>query len=582
MRSDDPFARGRALSATGLLATFNAAGVIAAADVHVARRLCDVLGEGDEAVRLAMALAVRGPRLGHVHVDLASIRETATVEGEEGEEAADLAALPWPDDDWADRVAVSRMVSDGPLRLEGTQLYLDRYWREERQVAADLLALNAPAEVDEAWLAGAVERLFDDAGQAAAAQVALRRRLAIVAGGPGTGKTTTVARLLALLFEQAGSEPPLVALAAPTGKAQARLQEAVAEEARTLPVAPEVRERILALQASTLHRLLGWRPDSRSRFRHHRGQRLPHDVVIVDESSMVSLSQMARLVEAIRPGARLVLVGDPGQLASVEAGAVLGDVVRARTGALAPAVAELQTVHRQSQESHIPLLGQAIVAGDADRAVALLSAGHPDVRWQTEAELRAPAVAAAERVRTAALAGDAAAALSALTGFRVLCAHRHEAAAWSQRIQDDLRLDPRAGRFPPGRPLLITRNDRDLGLYNGDTGVVVAAGDERVLAHFERGAPIGPGRLAHVEDAYAMTVHKAQGSQFGTTAVVLPDPGSRILTRELLYTACTRAQQTLILCGTEEAVRAAIERPIARASGLHARLTDASVSPDRP
>ena len=437
----DAFARDRALSASGLLATFNAAGVIAAADVHVARRLCDVLGEGDDAVRLAMALAVRGPRLGHVHVDLAGIRDTATPERED-DDTVDLSTLPWPGEDWPDRVAVSRMVSDGPLRLEGSRLYLDRYWREERQVAHDLLELNAASTVDEAWLGPAVGRLFDDPSQAAAAAVALRRRLAIIAGGPGTGKTTTVARLLALLFEQAGGEPPLVALTAPTGKAQARLQEAVVEEAERLPVSADVKQHILGLRASTLHRLLGWRPDSRSRFRHDRAQRLPHDVVIVDETSMVSLSQMARLVEAIRPGARLILVGDPDQLASVEAGAVLGDVVDARSGPLAPAIAELQTVHRQDQESTIPLLGRAIADGDADAALALLGAGHPDVLWHTEAELREPAIAAARRIRDAAEAGDGPGALRELAGFRILCAHRHEVG----------NLVPAAARRPRDRP----------------------------------------------------------------------------------------------------------------------------------
>jgi exodeoxyribonuclease V alpha subunit len=560
----------RALGASGLLAAFNDAGVIAAADVHVARRLCRVLGEGDESVLLAMALAVRGPRLGHVHVDLATIRDTATVEpyGEE-DEPVDVAALPWPEGEWADRVAVSRMVSDGPLRLEGSRLYLDRYWREERQVAEDLLRFNAPAEVDEARLADGVSRLFNDASQARAGEVALRRRLAIVAGGPGTGKTTTVARILALLFEHDPAHPPLVALAAPTGKAQARLQEAIATETGRLDVADDVRERILGLRASTLHRLLGWRPDSRSRFRHHRGQRLPHDVVIVDETSMVSLSQMARLAEAIRPDARLILVGDPGQLASVEAGAVLGDVVGARSGPLSEAVAELETVHRHG--GAIAELGRAIAAGDADAAIELLGSRADDLAWLAESELREPALAAAIAVRDHAEAGRGAEALEALTGFRVLCAHRREAAAWAQRLEDWLGVDPRAGRFPPGRPLLVTRNDYDLGLYNGDTGVVVAEG-ERAVAHFERGVTISPARLSSVEDAYAMTVHKAQGSQFGTAAVVLPDPDSRILTRELLYTACTRAQERLILCGNEEAIRAAITRPIARASGLRDRL----------
>lgn len=570
MPRSDAFSSRRALGATGLLAAFNEAGVLQAADVHVAARLCAVLGEADDAVRLAFALAVRGPRLGHVHVDLATIRATATVERDydedDEEEELDPSALPWPGEDWVDRVAVSRMVSDGPLRLENSLLYLDRYWREECAVARDLLALDGPEAVDEAWLAEAVGRLFTDASQARAGETALRRRLTVIAGGPGTGKTTTVARILALLFEQG---TPLVALAAPTGRAQARLQEAIAEEVAKLDVSEEVRDRILELRASTLHRLLGWRPDSRSRFRHHRLQRLPHDVVIVDETSMVSLSQMARLTEAIRPGARLILVGDPGQLASVEAGAVLGDVVGARADGLAGAVTELETVHRHG--GAIADLARAIAAGDADAALALLAAGHDDLEWQPEEDLRETATAAAGAVRSAAQAGDAAQALAALSAFRILCPHRHEAAAWSARLEEWLGVDPRDGRFPPGRPLLITRNDYDLGLFNGDTGVVVADGD-RVVAAFDRVPPLSPTRLSAVDDAYAMTIHKAQGSQFATAAVVIGDRDSRILTRELLYTACTRAQDKLILAGSEDAIRAAVTRPIARASGLRERL----------
>ncbi len=285
---------------------------------------------------------------------------------------------------------------------------------------------------------------------------------------------------------------------------------------------------------------------------------------------------MARLVEAIRPGARLILVGDPGQLASVEAGAVLGDVVGARRGRLAPSVAELQTVHRHG--GAIARARRGHRAGDAaERDGAPRGRDRRPRRGSRRSDLREPALAAALAVRAAAAAGDRRGALEALTGFRVLCPHRHEVVAWTQRLKDWLGVDPREGRFPAGRPLLVTRNDYDVGLYNGDTGVVVAEG-ERMVAVFERGVTVGPGRLSAIDDAYAMTVHKAQGSQFATAAVVLPDPDSRILTRELLYTACTRAQDKLIVAGSEEAIRAAINRPIARASGLRARL-EASSSP---
>jgi exodeoxyribonuclease V alpha subunit len=291
----DPFDARRAVGATGLLAAFNEVGLLSAADIHVAARLAELVGVESESVRLAVALAVRGPRLGHVFIDLATVRDTASVESDE---PVDLSALPWPAvEEWLGALAGSELVAVGeeevgarPLRLLGTRLYLDRYWREERSVAADLNEMRASD------------------------------RLQVIAGGPGTGKTTRIAHVVAELIAGAaagGARPPLVALAAPTGKAAARLQEAVHEETAQLALDASVRELLMGLRASTLHRLLGWRPGSHSRFAHDRGNRLPHDVVIVDETSMVSLSLMARLVEAVRPEARLILVGDPGQLTSI-------------------------------------------------------------------------------------------------------------------------------------------------------------------------------------------------------------------------------------------------------------------------
>ncbi len=560
----DPYDPRRAARAAGLLRAFNDAGVVSAADVHVAQRLSALAGEADESVRVAVALAVRAPRLGHVHVDLATVRDTATVDSDE---PVDLSALPWPGDGWVDRVAASPLLA-GPLHLEESRLYLDRYWREERRVADDLNALAAHApRYDAARLDAGLARLFPHGGrQCEAAAAAVRRGLAVIAGGPGTGKTTTVARIAALLYDQDAA--PLIALAAPTGKAAARLEEAVHAEAHALEVAPAVRDQLLSLHASTLHRLLGWRPDSHSRFRHNRGQRLPHDVVIVDETSMVSLWQMARLVEAIRPDARLVLVGDPGQLASIEAGAVLGDIV-----AGAPGIVELEEVHRYG--GGIAELAEAIRAGDADAAVAALQANPDDVTWlpdADEAALRAPLLAAARAVRAAARAGDAAAALDQLRAFRLLCPHRrgpHGVAGWTERIEAWLDTGP--DPWYAGRPLLVTENDYELRLYNGDTGVVAAA-EDRLVAAFERGLRFSPTRLSAVDTAYALTIHKSQGSQFGTAAVLLPEPDARILTRELLYTAVTRAQERLILAGSEASIRAAIARPIARASGLRDRL----------
>jgi exodeoxyribonuclease V alpha subunit len=588
----DVFDARRALRSPAALRPFNEAGVLAAADVHVAVRLAALAGEDDPLVALAAALAVRGPRLGHVYVDLATARDTTVVDVEE---PVDLAALPWPPvAEWTARLAASALVADGPLRLEGTRVYLDRYWREERQIASDLRAFagEAGAAVAEDVLADGLARLFgpDDDLQRRAADAAVRRRLAVVAGGPGTGKTTTVARIAALLAEQAASAvppapAPLVALAAPTGKAAARLEEAVHDEARRLDVGEDVRAALLALEASTLHRLLGRRRGSHSRFRHHRGNRLPHDVVVVDETSMVSLSLMARLVEAVRPEARLVLVGDPGQLSSIEAGAVLGDIVGPATGG---GIVVLDRVHRFG--GGIASLAGAVRDGDADRALAVLREAPEGVTW-LEADaaageglelIRRRAVAAGRAVFDAARDGDAQAALAALGAFRLLCAHRrgpYGVAAWGPQLEGWLAAGV-AGfsadeRWYAGRPLLVTENDYGLRLYNGDTGVVVTGADGRAAAAFERRGEVmyvSPSRLEAVEGMHAMTIHKAQGSQFGTAAVLLPDPASRLLTRELLYTAITRARSELILAGTEEAVRAAIERPVARASGLRELL----------
>jgi exodeoxyribonuclease V alpha subunit len=629
----DPFDIRRADHAPGLLRAFNDAGVLRSADVHVALRLAALGGVTDDQVVLAAALAARGPRLGHVCVDLATIRETATVDSEE---AVDLSGLEWPEPgEWVGRLTRSGLVTvddeaaaPRPLRLSGTLLYLDRYWCEEREVAADVLGLGegSTADVDEAVLAGGLARLFagqTDSRQCLAAAAAVLRRFCVVAGGPGTGKTTTVARIVALLCEQAdaaGAPAPLVALAAPTGKAAARLEEAVHGEAADLPVSADLRTQLLALEASTLHRLLGWRPDSHSRFRHHRGNRLPHDVVIVDETSMVSLSLMARLAEAVRPEARLILIGDPGQLTSIEAGAVLGDVVGPATdgllmgtgirsrltqatghevraddlpagAAIGDAIVVLDRVHRYG--GAIARVAEAIRRGDADGVLAALADGEEAVTWiavdlaEPDAEtalapVRSAAVRSARSVIDAARGGDAATALAAMGAFRVLCAHRrgdHGVTSWMARIErwiaDEVDGFAAEGAWYSGRPLLVTENDYALRLYNGDTGVVIAGADGRPTAAFERRGEvveIRPSRLSAIDTVYAMTVHKSQGSQFDTAAVLLPAPDSRILTRELLYTAVTRARSRLMLVGTQEAVRAAVERPIARASGLRGRL----------
>ncbi|HYA68057.1 MAG TPA: exodeoxyribonuclease V subunit alpha [Acidimicrobiales bacterium] len=602
----------RAVDPDSALGMFNRAGILSPADLHVASCLGRLGGEPEEVVTLGAAFAVRAPRVGHVYVDLARIRDTASA----GDDDADaLDALPWPDPDtWIETMAECSLVASHgidpndtrPLVLEGSALYLNRLWCDEVAVAEALFervsATSAAGEI-----AGeSLHHLFPDAesaDQRRAAATALACPLAVVVGGPGTGKTTTVARLLSALFEEAdrrGARLPLVGLAAPTGKAAARLTEAVQEAAQGL--APLTRDRLAGLEASTVHRLLGSRPNVATRFVHAAGNPLPFDVVVVDETSMLPLWLMARLLDAVRPDARLVLLGDPDQLASVEAGVVLADIVgpdRSWSAPVAPAsvstasspaiercVVALRTNYRFS--GALAELADAVRAGEIDRALGVLGSGDPAVEWVAgqaggdpgaDRFLEELSVEHGRSLSDAAWVEGAEGALRQVEGFRMLCAHRRGPAGalrWNDRIERLMETDRAAHwGFYVGRPVIVTANDYGLRLFNGDVGVVVPKGDDGVEVAFRRGAQttaVSPSWLPPSAGVYAMTIHKAQGSEFDEVAVVLPDPSSRILTRELLYTAITRARQRVRIVGTEDALRAGIERRVARASGLMRRL----------
>jgi len=539
-------------------------------DVLVAQRLTALGNETDELVALAIAFVVRAVRGGSVCVELASVREQ--VENED---------LPWPEPgEWLAAVAASPLLgSPAVLHLEDDLLYFDRYWLEERQIATDVLALAA----------GRPQRQFPDIArlfpgdfeeQRAAAQIALSRGLTVLTGGPGTGKTTTVARLLALLAEQAelDGRPALrIALAAPTGKAAARLQEAVQRVVDGLD--PVDRARLQGLRASTLHRLLGRKRDSSSRFRHHRANRLPHDVIVVDETSMVSLTMMARLVESVRPDSRLVLVGDPDQLTSVDAGAVLADLVDGLSARTDSPVAKLLKAHRFGPS--IGALASAIRIGDANRAIDVLNAGGEHIEWVDTEEpaeaLRKILVPHALRLREAAVLGNGPAALATLDEHRLLCAHRKDVTYWNRQVERWLAEEtdvPVWASWYPGRPVLVTANDYGLRLYNGDVGVAILRDGvlRAVMSGADGAAEFATGRLADIETMHAMTIHKSQGSQVDEVTVMLPQTDSRLLTRELLYTAVTRAETKVRVVGSAEQLRAAVARRAARATGLARRL----------
>jgi exodeoxyribonuclease V alpha subunit len=511
------------------------------------------------------------------------------------------------------------------------QLWLARYDAQEQQVVDELRARTAdlPDDLELAVLRTGLDRLFprtDDADQRLGAAVCALARVSVLAGGPGTGKTTTVSKVLALLREQHPTWR--VALAAPTGKAAARLEEAVATSSAEFGDVTD-RARVAGLEGLTLHRLLGWKPGSRSRFRHDRSNRLPYEVVVVDEASMVSLTMMARLLGALRPTTRLVLVGDPDQLASVEAGAVLGDLVDReavgrRTARLVPALEAVAPGHRSQEVPATPparvregiaaltrnhrvadssggirALAIAVRDGRVEDALAVLRGGSGGVELVEVADDAAPGpgvLAAVEAdvvawgagLRAAALAGDHSTALGALDTHRLLCAHRRGprgaqhwetlALRWLVAADPDL-LTERADGHYPGEPLLVETNDYEIGLFNGDTGVVVAdSSSERgrsLRAWFARGgSPVGIPlvRLGDLRPVHAMTVHRSQGSQFDRVTVVLPTADSRLATRQTLYTAITRAVRHVRVIGSVEAFAAAVEHEARRATGLRERL----------
>jgi exodeoxyribonuclease V alpha subunit len=505
------------------------------------------------------------------------------------------------------------------VRLVDGLVHLERYWQQERTVAAHVdAALAAPVGTPDAdRLAAAADRLFPGAGpdrQRLAAVVAAHRRFAIVAGGPGTGKTTTVAKLLAMAQDLA-DRPLRVALAAPTGKAAARLTEAVAEARAALH--PGDRAALGSLSASTLHRLLGSRHGQRTRFRHDRDNRLPHDVVVVDEASMVSLTLMARLVEALRPHARLVLVGDPDQLSSVEVGAVLGDLAARpspadavrlpaavappdvaalsldeQERALAGGVVRLSEVHRFSGD--IQELAGAVRVGDLQAIDAILDRGSaavelvepaaagPTGTGTLPASVLPDVVEAGVAMVRAAREGSAEDALAALERHRVLCGHREGpwgVGHWSGLVESALAEAVPGyttdGAWYVGRPLLVTANDYAVRLFNGDTGVVVAE-EGRPRAAFRRDGRLDTlpvSRLTAVQSVPALSGPRSPGSQIERVTLVLPPAGSRLLTRELVYTAVTRAKEHVRIIGTRDALAEAVGRPVQRASGLRRRAS---------
>jgi exodeoxyribonuclease V alpha subunit len=616
-----------------LLERLKAQGVLSPLDYHFARQLLGVAEESSEHVALCAALASRAVQQGHVCVDLTRLDRAPLLDDND----EPVTGITWPSTaELVSALHASRLAaaddSLAPLWLEPSgRLYLKRYARYEQALASDLLTRAVALEpIDDELLAEGLERLFPGGAGAAtdrqrlAACLCVMRRLTVVCGGPGTGKTTTVVKTLCLLQEQRqrhGQRPLDVLLLAPTGKAAQRLGEALQAGLAKLPVDDAIKALVPA-RASTIHRALGLRNQPSLTPRHHKQNPLGADVVLVDEVSMVDLGLLQRLVDAVRPDARLILQGDQDQLVSVEAGAILGDIyprqhelaysrafaaelsrvarVEVEQTAAEPGLHDclvtLDRSYRYPTHSRLGRLARSINAGDARGALEIL-AEPDDAGDATLADCRLLEPSPAELAEHALSphlaasvvrgytdyirAKDPAEKLARLTQYRVLCSHRRgpygverlntEIERW---LEDAGLLRPSQG-FYEHRPIIVTQNDYQLDLMNGDVGVVVRTADQLLRVCFA--SPSGlrfllPSRLPPHETVFATTVHKSQGSEFDAVSIVLPGAPSKLLVRELLYTAVTRARRYAELFASASLIEAAIEQPIERASGLRARL----------
>lgn len=539
-------------------------------------------------------------------------------------------------DDWQQHLLASSAVSDGsrptPLVLDNQRLYLQRIWRNECAVAQFFNRPRSPVAGDEQTLAAVLACYFPGDGaeidwQKIAAAVAITHPVALISGGPGTGKTSTVAKLMAALLQLRDGARARMLMAAPTGKAAARLSESLGLALQCLGLDEEQKRR-LPREAITLHRLLGAEPNSQ-RMRYHRTNPLHVDILIIDEASMVDLPMMANVIAALPPQARVIFLGDRCQLSSVEAGAVLGDICQFAEAGYSPArraelmrltgftlpegtggggygVADslclLRKSYRFDEGAGIGRLANAINAGDDKDALTLLNTGNAaDVVYTPLRE-----TADYQRMLDDCVEGyrnylsrvrnhDAPTAiLDAFNRFRLLCTLREGpfgVAGLNDRIElalsrAGLLAIGNAGSSYAGRPVMIVRNAPSLRLYNGDIGILLLDGEQTLRVHFflpDGGVKAVPlSRLPEHETAFAMTVHKSQGSEFYHTALALPNQILPVLTRELLYTAVTRARVRLSLYATDEVLQHSIATKTQRRSGLIDRLASGKAVLPRP
>jgi exodeoxyribonuclease V alpha subunit len=605
--------------------------ILTTTEIHAAQRITDsVFLKGSAKAKfidyLSVSMAVWAPANGHVCVNISNVQDQIAGEVNSSDGIVDMNLLnlvQWPHpNDWLSHLSSSPLVSipdpknidqvdyTKPLVLFGDTLYLTRQWVDEGVVSlalqTRLTASPTPLPKDaNTWISDVFDNDANDY-QAEAVKKALTHNTSVLLGGPGTGKTYTIAGMLHSFYSEHATKSRTnnsksklrIAIAAPTAKA-ARQVTASVEASLSLSHFPKTHAteiQNVTKASSTIHRLLGWRPNNRGRFAHHTQNLLPYDIVIIDEVSMVSLPLMARLLEALNPKTKLILVGDPQQLKSVEAGAVLPDIASLHALHIYP-ITKLLINRRQAVEGvpdSVNNIGQlaTIVSeamlpkDDADEILKFIEGDRPEITFiklsneisDSSSSLKVmthldPHLLGYRQALEHAKQGNDKEALTCVASVRVLCGHRegpYGVSTWNTLLANNIGVSSAHGAV--GQPILNTRNDLRTGLVNGDSGIVVQTTNGKRVVFANQEKQFEPSTLEDIEIAFATTIHKSQGSEYGTVVVIVPPVGSPLLRRELLYTAITRARKHLVLVGSEDAIRTAVMSTINRASGLAKRI----------
>lgn len=606
-------------------------GLISITDIHFANFITDLSKDNDPEIFLGAALASSATENGDICLDLGSFSEKQVMEEQNGKRPVIFPKL----DVWLEKLRKSPVVGNPgefcPLILdENNRLYLYRYWEYEKILSESIKrrVKEDVKDIDVALLKESLKKLFPEKSgndidwQKVASLTAAIKRFCVISGGPGTGKTYTVAKILAILLEQAKGEKLRIFLAAPTGKAAAKLGESIKKEKANLHCSDEIKE-ALPVEASTIHRMLKTIPGS-PYFRYNSENLLPADVVIVDEASMVDLALMSKLISAISMTARLILIGDRDQLSSVEAGSVLGDIcdrigiysfskeycrkIEKITGnnigssikatkkkqGLSDSIVVLQKNRRFDESSAIWKISQAVNHGDWKDVLSLLKNKEGgQIKWE---ELKASkdnysiiAKKIVDGYSDYLKENDPLKALELFNRFKLLCALKvgpYGAYSLNRLAEEVLKKEKlirpdMSDEYPwyRGRPVIITSNDYSLGLFNGDIGITLPGSESdsnKLYVYFpgtsDEVRKYSPYRLPEHETVFAMTIHKSQGSEFDHVCIILPDRDYPVLTRELVYTGITRGMKNVLIWGNESVIQTSVSRKIMRTSGLRDAL----------